>query len=93
MKAQYHDYGKYLMAERTWFPIFKGKLLFNLWHVTLEFYTRYEVRDWSKDKLIAISGIAFPLYKQVQHDARGYFSGCLQARPSNWVPLGEFKEH
>jgi hypothetical protein len=80
MKVQYQDYGEYLMAERKWLPTFKEQLsdLFNLWPRIVECYTRCDIRDWSKDRLIAISGIASSLYQEMPPEDRGYFSGVFK---------------
>jgi hypothetical protein len=64
MEVQYQDYGhQYLMAERKWLLTFREQLsdLFNLWPRIVECYTRCDIRDWSEDRLIAISGIASSL--------------------------------
>jgi hypothetical protein len=68
------------MAERKWLPTFKEQLsdLFNLWPRIVDCYTRCDIRDWSKDRLIAISGIASSLYQEMPPENRGYFSGVFK---------------
>jgi hypothetical protein len=80
MKAHYRDYGQFLIVERTWLPAFKEQRsdFFNLWPRIVEFFTRCDIQDWSKDRLIAISGMAFSLYRKMQVENRGYFSGVFK---------------
>ena len=79
-RTQYDDIRQYWEAERSWLAGFNEQLsdLFSLWPRIVEFYTRCNIRDWSKDRLISSSGIAFSLYTQMPAEDKGYFSGVFK---------------